>query len=560
MEGGQIFKNRFEDNINEMKIDFEKNHNLKHSKKIQNFIFSKRNINSSFFNKNILIVENNQIEDIFNTDLINNNISQVIGLFEKIHQDNSISLNKIQINEIKNVLLNYLTQIRKELSKENISIIQAKNIFDNGKVKIFSELLINPINDTSDPFIYLESIWIINNLMFLVAKFKDLILFDISDLTEHLIQFLINIYKNQKDDGVKYTLEEKIVRIFGNLLYINSDIVKLFIDYSIIPFIIESLNSPIPSFRISCLWLLNKILLTIKKNGNNDIISLFTTKVAISNYKFILCRNKSQNSIDEISELFWIFNELVKYDSSIIISIFFCDFNNKQNNNSLNLNEEYIINTFQFIVDNCFINKILQPSFRLISNLLIICYKDIKNENLLSKMVQILFEKQPFFRYINELMYSQKNKFDISFTKDLLLLIFNLVSISPINSRAYFKNGIINLIHNKDYQNNYDIQQMLLFIYYKMMKNNSFYFESNDEIVIKSCLDLLKIFKDNNDILCILIDLFYFYLKASNINIGENIEKELNILINTKGNITSNNYILILVELSNLIQMKFNSM
>ena len=226
MEGGQIFKNRFEDNINEMKIDYEKNHNLKHSKKIQNFIFSKRNINSSFFNKNILTVENNQIEDIFNADLINNNISQVIGLFEKIHQDNSISLNKIQINEIKNVLLNYLTQIRKELSKENISIIQAKNIFDNGKIKIFSELLINPINDTSDPFIYLESIWIINNFMFLVAKFKDLILFDISDLTEHLIQFLINIYKNQKDDGVKYTLEEKIVRIFGNLLYINSDIVK----------------------------------------------------------------------------------------------------------------------------------------------------------------------------------------------------------------------------------------------------------------------------------------------------------------------------------------------
>ena len=249
----------------------------------------------------------------------------------------------------------------------------------------------------------------------------------------------------------------------------------------------------------------------------------------------------------------------MKYDSSIIISIFFYDINKKQNNNLTNLNEEYIINTFQFIVDNCFINKILQPSFRLISNLLIICYKDIKNEYLLSKLVQILFEKQPFFRYINELMYSQKNKLDISFTKDLLLLIFNLVSISPINSRAYFKNGIINLIHNKDYQNNYDIQQMLLFIYYKMMKNNSFYFESNDEIVIKSCLDLLKIFKDNNNILCILIDLFYFYLKASNINIGENIEKELNILVNTKGNIPNNNYIFILVELSNLIQMKFNS-
>ena len=559
MESGQILQNRFEDNINNMKIDSERKHNLKHSTKIQNFIFSKRNINSSFFNKNINNIENDINEYAFNSDLINNNISQVIYLFEKIHQDNSISLAKNQINEIKKVLLDYLTKIRKELSKDNISIIQAKNIFNTDKTKIFCELLINPMNDTYDPFIYLESIWIINNLMFLVAKFKELILFDITDITKYLIQFLINIYKNQKDDGVKYTLEEKVLRIFGNLLYINNNILNLFIDYSIIPFIIESLNSPIPSFRISCLWIINKMLLTIKKNGNNEIISLFTTKTALSNYKFILSRIKNQNSIDEISELFWIFNELVKYDSSIIISIFFYDINKKQNNNLSNLNEEYIINTFQFIVDNCFINKILQPSFRLISNLLIICYKDIKNEYLLSKLVQILFEKQTFFRYINELIYSQKNTFDISFTIDILLLIFNLVSFSPINSRAYFKNGIINLINNKEYLNNQDIQQMLLFIYYKMMKNNSFYFESNDEIVIKSCLNLIQIFKDNNNILYILIDLFYFYLKASNINIGENIENELNILINTKENNHNNNLIFILMELSNLIKMKFNS-
>ena len=559
MESGQILQNRFEDNINNMKIDSERKHNLKHSTKIQNFIFSKRNINSSFFNKNINNIENDINEYAFNSDLINNNISQVIYLFEKIHQDNSISLTKNQINEIKKVLLDYLTKIRKELSKDNISIIQAKNIFNTDKTKIFCELLINPINDTYDPFIYLESIWIINNLMFLVAKFKELILFDITDITKYLIQFLINIYKNQKDDGVKYTLEEKVLRIFGNLLYINNNILNLFIDYSIIPFIIESLNSPIPSFRISCLWIINKMLLTIKKNGNNEIISLFTTKTALSNYKFILSRIKNQNSIDEISELFWIFNELVKYDSSKIISIFFYDINKKQNNNLSNLNEEYIINTFQFIVDNCFIDKILQPSFRLISNILIICYKDIKNEYLLSKLVQILFEKQTFFRYINELIYSQKNTFDISFTIDILLLIFNLVSFSPINSRAYFKNGIINLINNKEYLNNQDIQQMLLFIYYKMMKNNSFYFESNDEIVIKSCLNLIQIFKDNNNILYILIDLFYFYLKASNINIGENIENELNILINTKENNHNNNLIFILMELSNLIKMKFNS-
>ena len=108
--------------------------------------------------------------------------------------------------------------------------------------------------------------------MFLVAKFKDLISFDVFGLTKMLIEYLINIYKNQKNDGVKYTLEEKILRIFGNLLFINNNILKLFIDYEIISFIIGSLNSPIPSFRNVCLWIMNKILLIMKKTGNNNII------------------------------------------------------------------------------------------------------------------------------------------------------------------------------------------------------------------------------------------------------------------------------------------------
>ena len=161
-----MFINRFEDNINTIKMDLERSQNLNHSKHIQNFIFSRRIIDYSFFNKNNNSNGNNINQNEFNVNLINNNISQVIYLIEKIHQNNDMALNKSQINEIKAVLLNYLTQIRKELSKENISMIQAKNIFDSNNTKIFSELLINPINDTSDPFIQLESIWIINNLMF----------------------------------------------------------------------------------------------------------------------------------------------------------------------------------------------------------------------------------------------------------------------------------------------------------------------------------------------------------------------------------------------------------
>ena len=560
MESAHIFDREKDENLKSMKMELEKNHILRHSKNIRNFIFSRRNIDSSFNNNNKNIIGNNNLEEVLNTNLINNNISQVIYLFERIHQNKTISLNKIQINEIKSLLLNLLIQIRKELSKENISLIQAKNIFDSPNTKIFSELLINPMNDTCDPFIQLESLWIINNLMFLVAKFKDLISFDVFGLTKMLIEYLINIYKNQKNDGVKYTLEEKILRIFGNLLFINNNILKLFIDYEIISFIIGSLNSPIPSFRNVCLWIMNKILLIMKKTGNNNIISLFTSKIAISNYKFIISRIQNQNSLDEISELFWIFNELVKYDSTILIPIFFTDINYTTNNCFMNLNKEYTINKFQFILDNCFTNKLLQSSIRLISNLLVVCYKDIKDEDLLSKLVQNLFSKQSIFQLLNNFMNSSKDKFDISFVEDILLLIFNLINISPNNTISFFKNGIGKLINNQEYINNKKIMKLLLFIYYKIMKNNSFYFEPNDEIVVKSCLFILEGFKDDNDILYILIDIFYFYLKACNYTIDENVENDLKMMINTNENIPNNNLISLLIKLINIIKIKLNLM
>ena len=560
MESAHIFDREKDENLKSMKMELEKNHILRHSKNIRNFIFSRRNIDSSFNNNNKNIIGNNNLEEVLNTNLINNNISQVIYLIERIHQNKTISLNKIQINEIKSLLLNLLIQIRKELSKENISLIQAKNIFDSPNTKIFSELLINPMNDTCDPFIQLESLWIINNLMFLVAKFKDLISFDVFGLTKMLIEYLINIYKNQKNDGVKYTLEEKILRIFGNLLFINNNILKLFIDYEIISFIIGSLNSPIPSFRNVCLWIMNKILLIMKKTGNNNIISLFTSKIAISNYKFIISRIQNQNSLDEISELFWIFNELVKYDSTILIPIFFTDINYTTNNCFMNLNKEYTINKFQFILDNCFTNKLLQSSIRLISNLLVVCYKDIKDEDLLSKLVQNLFSKQSIFQLLNNFMNSSKDKFDISFVEDILLLIFNLINISPNNTISFFKNGISKLINNQEYINNKKIMKLLLFIYYKIMKNNSFYFEPNDEIVVKSCLFILEGFKNDNDILYILIDLFYFYLKACNYTIDENVENDLKMMINTNENIPNNNLISLLIKLINIIKIKLNLM
>ena len=129
MENAHFFFDREDENLKSMKMDLEKNHSFRHTKNIRNLISSRRNIDFFSNNNNKNNIGNNDEEQL-NLDLINNNISQVIYLFEKIHQSNTISLNKNQINEIKSLLLNFLTQIRKELSKENITLIQAKNLFN----------------------------------------------------------------------------------------------------------------------------------------------------------------------------------------------------------------------------------------------------------------------------------------------------------------------------------------------------------------------------------------------------------------------------------------------
>ena len=92
------------------------------------------------------------------------------------------------------------------------------------------------------------------------------------------------------------------------------------------------------------------------------------------------------------------------------------------------------------------------------------------------------------------------------------------------------------------------------------MKKNSFYFEPNDETVVKSLLFILDYFKDDNDILYILIDIFYFYLKTCNFSVEQNVENELKMMINTKENIPNDNLISMLIKLSNFIKIKFNSM
>jgi hypothetical protein len=493
--------------------------------------------------------------DKFNANIITKNIDEILVFFNKMENKNSF-IQKTEIDSMKNSLLKKLKEIRQELSKENISMIEAKNIFNKKTENFICEIL---IKDKLDSYMQLESLWIINNIMFLAAKYNNCFSIDVTQISNILMQYLINICKSQKNDGVKYTLEEKILRIFGNIIYINKSVIELLINNKVISFIVDSLNSPISSYRTTCLWLINKIILNLKKSENLSLsyINLFTTRNAILNYKFILTRLDNMKSFDEIGELFWLFNELVKYDPAILALIFFSDLgeNNNNDNNSIHLNTDLAINNFQTVLNNCLSNKMFQTSFRLISNLLVVCYNNVKNKDLLSKLIDMLFVQQGFLRFIDDILNSPKNKYDISLVKDILLLIFNLVCFSVNKTCILFKNGILNLLNDKNYQNDNEIMKLLLFIYYRILLTNSFLFEPNDEKVINTCLILFERFKNDFNVIIIFIDIFYFYLKASHITISNDIENEIKAVANCEQNIPIEKYQFILLKLTNFIKV-----
>jgi len=558
MESSNNFKKSFQTE-DSRKTDIEHLHNINHSKMVNNFIYSKRTMNTHPISIKITTNRKSASESL-NSNLFFNNLDEISILFNKLHQNNFFilnTINKAEINSSKNSLFEYLKQIRKELSKENISLVEVKTIFENEKTHNFIDLIINQLLSSNDPYIELELLWILNNLIYLIAKFN--LSFDITKVSEYLLKYLISLQKSQKNEGVKYTLEEKILRIFGNIIYLNNNIIDILINNQLINFIIDSLISPVSSFRTTCLWLLNKFLIILKKlDGNkNNYINYFTNKQAISNYKFIFNRIVNQKNFDEIGELFWLLNELAKYDSSILVPIFFTDINNINNNNFNNNNLSYInkdlaIKNFEFVLDNCLTVNLLQACFRLISNLLVVCHYNVNNEDLLKTLIETLFEKQTVLWFIKDVLNSPKNKYETPLIKDILLLIFNLSFLFQVKSSVLFRSGIVNLISNKDYQNDTEIIRLLYFIYYKMLLNNSYFFEKNEDKVIKTCLIVKDRFKNDSSILIIFIDILFFYLKASNIKIGNDVENELNLMVNYEQNIPVDRLQSTLLKLSNL--------
>ena len=505
---------------NQLKKDKEDQHELTHSNRIKNYISSRRTTNDS-----LLKQEGSNIRyrykrhslpsdiNILNIDIIKI-IDKIKGDIEEIKSDLKFKSNKKW--NINDELKENLISVRKEISRDNLPLNKIKNILEHD-IQIFIELLIELLENISDDNLELEILWILNNLIYFAAKYNDISL-DSIKISNQIAKYYLTKVNNENE--FKYSLFEKIYRIFGNLLFINNKSIYSLINNNIISNIIECLIRPVASFRLASLWILNKILIALKVNEEiNNYINLFIDKYAIYNYNFIFERINNI-SLDEISEFFWFLCELSKYDSTVLIPIFFNGHNDFQK-------YEKILQNFEFILNNSMTIKLSQISFRLISNLLVVCNNDLKNEYLLTKFIENFFEKKSVILYINDILNSPVNKYDTSLVKDVLLLIFNLICISAIKTSIYFKKGIVNLISDRDYQVNKDIMKLLFIIFYQILIANIFSFESNDEKVIKACLILLKNFKNDENILIIFIDILYLYLKSTNTHVDNELENEL---------------------------------
>ena len=553
MEGANFF-NKSDDFEKEYKMEIENSRELDRSNMVKNYIQSRRTMNSHLDCKNENKIKKLSYSPSLNIELnfdVVETIGEVMNTIKELCPKSQFTLQPIpigrsQAENMKNKLLKNLKKIRIFLNKESIP---EKDILQNN-VQSFIESLIGSFKQNSDYFIQLESLWIINNLIYFMTKYNENVI-DTNKIANLLMEYLITILKG--NEKVKYSLLEIIYRIFGNLLHINNNIIEILIKNNVISFIVEQLNNPVLSFRITCLWFLNKLLIILGRINSIDNINILLSKNAILNYKFILSRIKKNVIFDEISEFYWLITELAKYNPKILISIFFSQ-NIQYNINSENANIEYAVEIFSFILDNSLTNKLSQISIRLISDLFAVCDSEINNENLLTKFIEHFFEKKSIILYINDVLNSPKNKYDISLVKDVILLIFNLLCLAPIKASIFFKKGIVNLISDRDYHTNVEMMKLLFLTFYRILISNSFSFEPNDEKVIKTCLVIIKRFKEDIEVLILFIDILYCYLKASRTQIENEIENAMEFLINDQ-NSNIETYQNMFLNLANIVKM-----
>ena len=280
----------------------------------------------------------------------------------------------------------------------------------------------------------------------------------------------------------------------------------------------------------------------VGKNYENKLI-LFNQKDSLLSYKFILSRIELTNSIncfDEIFEIYWLLNEIFKKFPDSINYIFFT--------------QKDILSKFNNILSYSLIENLSQPCIRLISNLIALNGNMILREN----FINCLFSKKDLIQYIQLILSSDLGKYDISLTKDILLLLYNLFYFSPKFASSLFYEQILKMISN--YNNlkfkDKDILKLLFLIYYRIfIEKNNFIGNIDEQHIIPLITNNFQYIFNEYFYLLIILDLLYYYIIEKGKNIGEQANYIFKMIKEQNEKVDISNLQSFILEFINIIQM-----
>ena len=507
------------------KMEIEEEYNKRHQQFISERINNQRNLN-------LFSISDNKNEN--NEDIQMNNSIVDINLINETLQNLLYLNNKLD----KNYILTQLKTLRKELSKNSISKNDINNILN--KFPNIIGGLSNYALDFKNSEIQFETIWVLNNLSIFCYNFN--LNFQFNHINQLLIQIL-KLEKNFTQSGTRNLIFEKVFQFMGKLMFMNDICFNYFIDNDIINILFNSLNSSVRSLRIICLWNLNQIFsVLLEKNYENKLI-LFNQKDSLLSYKFILSRIELTNSIncfDEIFEIYWLLNEIFKKFPDSINYIFFT--------------QKDILSKFNNILSYSLIENLSQPCIRLISNLIALNGNMILREN----FINCLFSKKDLIQYIQLILSSDLGKYDISLTKDILLLLYNLFYFSPKFASSLFYEQILKMISN--YNNlklkDKDILKLLFLIYYRIfIEKNNFIGNIDEQYIIPLLINNFQDIFNEYFYLLIILDLLYYYIIEKGKNIGEQANYIFKMIKEQNEKVEISNLQSFILEFINIIQM-----
>jgi hypothetical protein len=364
----------------------------------------------------------------------------------------------------KNMTRYYLKQLRRELSKLDITNEILLQVFQNGNILL---ILINFLFDFKNSEIQLETLWILNNLCILCQnhgiQFKDYFY----QIHSFLTDFMLMSEKNFSNIGVKNLILEKFFSLIGNIVTTDEGIYHHYLTFNILYHLISNLNSSVRSFRAICLWTLNNILsATYYYNDDNfpkhqecrKIIGqgVGDNRNTLIYIKSLFNRIDPSKNFTECYEFLWFLNYFINLsNSAAVFQLFIAKVDEKVTDNK----------NFKILLNLLMIDKLHQPVIRILGDLLAIDDGGYENGFKSDIALQIL-SNSDIICFLSTVLRNNNESFELNYLKkDILWLIKNLLSFDVKNVSSYFYNIIVNFVLSSYSFPTSELKNALIIIY-----------------------------------------------------------------------------------------------